>query len=90
MERLSVKGLAVGLGASWGIGMLCAGWASIFGWCTKLVEVMSSVYIGFEPTFFGGILGGIWGFIDGAIGGLIIAVIYNAVTKKKRDNRGAE
>jgi len=83
MERLSVKGLAIGLGSSWAFCMLLAGWASIFGWCTKFVEVMASVYLGFKPTFLGGIIGAIWGFIDGAIGGLIIAVIYNAVTKKK-------
>ncbi len=83
MEKLSVKGLAIGLGASWAICMLFAGWASIFGWCTEFVEVMSSIYVGLKPTFLGGIIGAVWGFIDGAIGGLIIAVVYNAVTKKK-------
>ncbi len=82
MERLSVKGLAVGVGTSWAICMLFAGWASIFGWCTRFVEVMSSVYIGFKPTILGGIIGAAWGFVDGAIGGLIIAVVYNAVVKK--------
>ncbi|NOZ64445.1 MAG: membrane-associated protein [Caldiserica bacterium] len=84
MERLSVKGLAVGLGVSWAICMLFVGWASIFGWGTKFVEVMSSVYVGFNPTFLGGIIGAVWGFIDGAIGGLIIAVVYNAVTRKTK------
>ena len=83
MEKLSVKGLAVGLGASWAICMLFAGWASIFGWSIKFVEVMSSVYVGLKPTFLGGIIGALWGFIDGAIGGAIIAIVYNAVTKKK-------
>ena len=83
MEKLSVKGLAIGLGASWAICMLLAGWASIFGWGTKFVEVMASVYIGLKPTFLGGIIGAIWAFIDGAIGGMVIAIIYNAVTKKK-------
>ncbi len=83
MERLSVKGLAIGLGVSWAICMLFAGWASIFGWGTKFVEVMASVYIGLKPTFLGGIIGAIWAFIDGAIGGLVIAIVYNAVTKKE-------
>ncbi|NOX25417.1 MAG: membrane-associated protein [Deltaproteobacteria bacterium] len=63
--------------------MLFAGWAAIFGWSAKFVAVMSSVYIGFKPTFLGGIIGALWGFIDGATSGVIIAVIYNAVTKKK-------
>ena len=82
MEKLSVKGLAVGLGTSWAIYMLFAGWVSIFGWCTKFVEVMSLVYIWFNSSFLGGIIGAIWGFIDGAIGGLVIAIVYNAVTKR--------
>ncbi len=84
MERLDVKGLAVGLGTSWAACMLFVGWAAMFGWGGKFVEVMSSVYIGFEPTLVGGIVGALWGFVDGAIGGLLIAVVYNAVTRKKR------
>lgn len=83
MEKLNVKALAVGLGASWGGCMLFIGLASIFGWGTKFVDVFSSVYIGFAPTFLGGIIGAIWGFVDGAIGGAIIALVYNAVVRKK-------
>ncbi len=83
MEKLNVKALAVGLGVSWAVCMLFVGWVSIFGWGTKFVEMMSSVYIGFTPTFLGGIIGAVWGFIDGAIGGAIIAFVYNAIAKKK-------
>ena len=83
MEKLNVKALALGLGISWAIGMLFLGWVSIFGWGIKLVEASSSLYIGFAPTFLGGIIGAIWGFVDGAIGGAIIALIYNAVAKKR-------
>jgi len=82
MERLSIKALAIGLGVSWAICMLFVGWVSIFGWGTEFVETMSSVYIGFAPTFLGGVIGAIWGFVDGAIGGAIIAFIYNIVPKK--------
>jgi len=82
MERLSIRGLAVGLGVAWGVCMLFTGWVAIFGWCGKFVEVMASVYIGFKPTFIGGIIGGSWGFIDGAIGGTIIAFVYNLVARK--------
>ncbi len=83
MEKLSVKGLAAGVGAAWAFCMLFAGWAAMFGWSAKFVAVMASVYIGFEPSFLGGIIGAAWGFVDGAIAGLIIAIVYNAVTKKK-------
>jgi len=83
MEKLNVKALAIGLGVSWGFAMLFVGWASIFGWGSKIVEVMSSLYIGFASSFSGGIIGAIWGFFDGAIGGAIIAFVYNAVVSKK-------
>lgn len=59
MEKLNVKALAFGLGVSWAVCMLFVGWVSIFGWGTKFIEVMSSVYTGFTPTFLGGIIGAI-------------------------------
>jgi len=83
MERLNVKALAIGVGASWAICMLISGWASMFGWGVNFVEAMSSVYVGFAPTFLGGIIGAIWGFIDGAIGGAIIAFVYNIVVGRE-------
>jgi hypothetical protein len=83
MEKLNVKALAIGLGVSWAFAMLFLGWASMFGWGIKFVEIMASVYIGFAPSFIGGITGAIWGFFDGAIGGAIIACVYNTVDGKK-------
>ena len=83
MEKLSIKGLAVALGATWSLGVLFAGWASMFGWCGKFVEVMGSIYIGYGSSFTGALIGAVWGFFDGAVGGLVIALIYNAVTKRQ-------
>lgn len=83
MEKLNARALAVGVGVSWAVCMLFVGWASIFGWGTRFVEVFASVYIGFAPTFLGGLIGALWGFIDGAIGGLIIALVYNIMVRKK-------
>ncbi len=83
MEKLNVKAMTIAGGAAWAFCILFAGWAAIFGWATKFVEVMNSVYIGYEPTLIGGIIGALWGFLDGAIVGFIIAVVYNAVIKKR-------
>ena len=82
MEKLNVKSLALGLGLTWGISMLFIGWISATGWGAGIVNVISSLYIGFKSTFWGGILGGIWGFVDGFVGGAIIALVYNWVNKK--------
>jgi hypothetical protein len=75
--------MALGIGVSWGTGMLLLGWITAFGWGTEMLNVLSSLYIGFMPGFFGGIVGALWGFIDGAIGGIIIALVYNATAGKK-------
>ena len=83
MDRLDVKALALGGGVLWGFYMLSVGWSAwLWGWGADFVATMSSVYIGFTPTFLGGIVGAIWGFFDGAIAGAIIAWVYNAVAKK--------
>ena len=82
-KKINVKSFTLALGLSIGVYMLFLGWVSAFGWGTKIVEVISSLYIGFTPGFIGGIIGGLWGFVDGAIGGFLIAVIYNAFVKTK-------
>jgi hypothetical protein len=83
VEKLNVKALAVAGGVLWSLYMLLIGWAAwLFDWGTDFVTTMASVYIGFKPSFVGGIIGAIWAFIDGAIGGAIIAAVYNRVTRK--------
>ena len=82
MDRLNVKALAGGLGVSWALCILLAGWASALGWGERFVEVMSSVYIGYASSFFGGIIGAAWGLIDGALGGAVIAIVYNAISTR--------
>lgn len=81
MNRLNVKALAVALGTSWALCILFAGWAAIFGWSLQFVEVMASVYLGYDASFMGAIIGAFWGFVDGAIAGVIIAFVYNMIAK---------
>jgi hypothetical protein len=79
--KLSVIGLALGVGIYWGLCMILSGWTSMFGWGNSFVSAMSSIYIGFEPTFIGGIIGGIWGFFCGYISGGVTAFFYNKFKK---------
>ena len=81
MAKLDVKIVAMAAGITWSISMLFLGWVAIFGWGKAMVEVLSSLYIGYEPTLLGGVIGGLWGLIDGAIGGAIFALIYNRIVK---------
>lgn len=81
MEKLKIIPLAVAFGAVWALGMLFLGWAATFGWGTALVELMASLYVGYEASFLGGIVGALWAFVDGAIAGALIAVVYNVVAR---------
>jgi hypothetical protein len=83
MNKINMKGLALALGLTWGIYVLCLGWISCTGWGIGMVKIISSLYLGYSSSFFGAILGGIWAFFDGAVAGIIIAWIYNRVSKKK-------
>lgn len=66
------------------LGIMCALWmliigitATYAGYGTEIVKVLGSIYIGYDLTLIGAIVGGVWGFLDGLIGGFIFAWIYN-------------
>jgi len=84
MNKLEIVPLAIALGAAWAVGVLFIGWAASFGWGVELTEAISSLYIGYGPSFLGGIIGAVWAFVDGAIGGAIIAMVYNALARKRQ------
>jgi hypothetical protein len=77
MMRLSVKGLALAMGVTWGAGVLVLGLLGAVGWGRAMVDVLGSLYLGFRPTPLGSIIGGVWAFVDGAVGGAIVAWLYN-------------
>lgn len=79
--KLSIIATALSAGITWGLGVLVAGWTSIYGWGNLFVSTMGSIYIGYEPSFIGGIIGGIWGFGDGFFFGLILSFLYNIFRK---------
>lgn len=79
MKKLDVKAFSLSFGITSGISIMVLGWLAITGWGIRLVDVMSSLYIGYSASFWGGIIGGIWAFVDWGIGALIIALIYNAL-----------
>jgi len=57
--------------------------AWLFDWGTSLVEVISSLYIGYAASLSGAIIGTVWAFIDGFIAGLLIAWLYNKFLQKQ-------
>lgn len=82
MAKVDVKALGLAMGIVWGAVMFLLGIMNmLLNWGGALEEVMSSLYIGYKPTFLGSIIGGFWGFFDAGIGGVIMGWLYNKLSK---------
>jgi len=75
-------GLSVGI--TFALAVFILGLAPVFfsDWGMFWVNALSTVYLGYNASFVGAIIGAVWAFFDGFIGGLIFAIIYNWVDKK--------
>ena len=75
---LGVVSLGLAIGIAWALGAFLLGlMAGVFDWGVPVVAVLSSVYVGYSPSFVGSVTGAVWGFVDGFIGGVVIAWLYN-------------
>jgi len=77
MDRIQPLPLGIAIGVLWAIYVFCIGITAIFGWGVAFVNVLASLYIGYEASFLGAILGAIWAFVDGLVAGIIVAWVYN-------------
>jgi len=82
MAKLDVKALGLTLGIIWSAALLIMGIAAMFfSYGNGLVRAMGSIYIGYQATILGSLIGAIWGFFDAGICGLLIAWLYNKLAK---------
>ena len=81
--KLNVPAFALAFGIWWGVGLFLLAW-----WVIWVVGPLGSptfierVYIGYEFTPVGSVIGFPWGFVDGLIGGAIVAWLYNLVAAR--------
>jgi ABC-type Fe3+ transport system permease subunit len=75
---LGVISFGLALGATCAILVFLLGiMASFFGWGVDAAQTLSSLFLGFGPTFVGTIAGAVWAFVDGLVAGILIAWLYN-------------
>lgn len=80
--RLSVCSLGIAAGITWALGVILIGLMSTyFGLATNWVDLLKSIYVGFDSTLLGTLIGGLWALIDGFICGALVALIYNHCSK---------
>jgi hypothetical protein len=85
--RLGVFAIGFALGITWAIGLLLLGWiGKITGWGKPMIDVIGTMYLGYQATFWGAVIGAVWGFVDLFIGGIVFAAIYNACVCSKGCN----
>lgn len=81
--RLHILAFAITCALVWGLGLfLLTWWIIAMEGASTDPTLIGRVYIGYELTPMGSIIGLIWGLADGAIGGAIFAALYNGLTGK--------
>ncbi len=81
-KKLDPWALAASLGFTWMIGIVFLGVAAGLGWGEDLIPLISSIYLGFDTSAVGIVLGAIWAFVDGVIAGALLALFYNFFSGK--------
>ena len=85
--KLSVKAFSLTCAIIWGLALFILTWwwiilePSIVGDKT----IIGSLYLGYEVSALGSIIGLVWAFVDGLIVGAIFAWLYNRFVPKKAD-----
>jgi hypothetical protein len=82
MNKCQPFALGIAIGVLWAIYVFSVGITAMFGWGNALVEALASLYLGYNASIVGAIIGAIWAFVDGLVAGVVIAWIYNMVAKQ--------
>lgn len=77
-QKFKPMAFGLSLGILWGISVFFIGLLAYFyAYGRPFVDALSSLYLGYEPSIMGSLLGGAMGFIDAFITGVIFAWLYN-------------
>ncbi len=76
--KISPMAFGLSLGILWALSVVIISLLGMyFSYGLSVVSFLSSVYLGYELTVIGIIIGAGWSFLDGFIGGALIAFLYN-------------
>lgn len=82
---LGIISFGVAVGLVWSIFVFLTGIvASFLGWGVLIAQTLSSLYVGYGPSFIGAISGAVWGFVHGFASGVVLAWLYNRCLKIRR------
>lgn len=81
LRKLNVNAIGLSFGLTWAGAIFILGVLASFGYGVDLVSFLSELYIGYEATLVGSILGAIWAFAYAYIVGVVIASFYNKFSR---------
>ena len=76
-------GIALGIICSVYMVLLVAMAAFFGGWGQTMINIIGSLYRGFDVSARGAVIGAMWAFADGFIGGYLFALVYNFLSRFK-------
>ena len=87
--KLDVRAFAVAFAIWWGVGVfIMTWWVIAFGGASAEAPFLGRIYIGYDISPLGSVIGLIWGVVDGLIAGAIFAWLYNFVMGKLPPAKG--
>ena len=86
--KLNVRAFAVAFGLWWGVGIFLGTWWVIaMSGATGEPTFLARLYIGYEISPLGSVIGLVWGAIDGLFAGAIFAWLYNFLATRLFSDR---
>jgi hypothetical protein len=80
---LNVKAFALALGTFWGLALAVITLVAAGRGIGQNLSHLSVIFLGYQVTYLGSLIGLIYGFVVGSIGGGLFAVVYNRFTPTK-------
>jgi hypothetical protein len=79
MQKFNPKALGLACGVLWALVLCLLALVSMIhgNYGNTIIGIMSSLYLGYDNTIPGAMIGAIWAFIDAFIGGYAFAWLYN-------------
>ena len=82
--KLNVKAFGITCGIIFGLAIFLITAVFILGDLTgNTLRKLHNIFIGYEITWLGAVIGLAWGFVSGLIGGIVFSGIYNSFVKEK-------
>ena len=81
--KLNVRAFAVAFSIWWGVGIFLGTWWVIaMSGATGEPTFLARLYIGYEISPLGSVIGLVWGVVDALIAGAIFAWLYNTIAER--------